>query len=76
MDSRKEKDVKNIDYSHLDLRTDYQKRRDVRNQRIIETYKMIRTQHPDVKLSRIYPMVADIVGDISVQTVRNVVRNL
>lgn len=76
MDSIKKNCVKNVDYTNIDLRTDTQKRRDLRNSRIIETYLQVRNQNPDAKLSRIYPIVAEIVGNISVQTVRNVVKNI
>ena len=76
MDSIKKKCVKNVEYTNIDLRTDTQKRRDLRNSRIIETYQQVRNQNPDAKLSRIYPIVAEIVGNISVQTVRNVVKDI
>lgn len=76
MDTSNENDVKNDNYANMDLRTVAEKRRDQRNSRIIETYQLIRDQNPDAKLSRIYPIVAEIVGDISVQTVRNVVKNI
>lgn len=76
MDSIKKNCVKNVDYTNIDLRTDTQKRRDLRNSRIIETYQQVRNQNPDAKLSRIYPIVAEIVGNISVQTVRNVVKDI
>lgn len=76
MDTSNENDVKNDNYTNMDLRTAAEKRRDQRNSRIIETYQLIRDQNPDAKLSRIYPIVAEIVGDISVQTVRNVVKNI
>ena len=76
MDTSSENGAKNVDYTNIDLRTDTQKRRDLRNSRIIETYELVRNQNPDAKLSRIYPIVAEIVGNISVQTVRNVVKDI
>lgn len=76
MDTTNKNGAKNADYTNIDFRTDIQKRRDLRNSRIIETYLQVRNQNPDAKLSRIYPIVAEIVGNISVQTVRNVVKNI
>ena len=75
MDTSSKNGVKN-DYTNIDFRTDTQKRRDLRNSRIIETYQQVRNQNPDAKLSRIYPIVAKIVGNVSVQTVRNVIKNI
>lgn len=58
----------------MDLRTDYQKRRDARHTEICGEFRRLEKQNPHASLTRICTAVAEKFG-MTQQGVRNIVKN-